>query len=105
MGAVVDNKGSEIQQQVNLWSQFPYRERACIVFAVVFIVFGVLCTLVGVVCGSVTTSFLGLSIYILSALVLLRGIVVYNRFGSNYLLYDSQDLIDPKELKISLPLS
>ncbi|QVE49235.1 hypothetical protein SBV42_00425 [Chlamydia crocodili] len=79
------------QQQINLWKEFPLVERTGVVFSIVFVVFGVICSIVGMVLGSITTGVIGFSIYIISILSLLRGVVVYNHFSSNYLVYGSLD--------------
>ncbi|WP_434601992.1 hypothetical protein [Chlamydia crocodili] len=77
------------QQQVNLWEEFPLVERIGVVLSIVFVVFGVICSIVGMVLGSITTGIVGFSLYIMSILSLLRGVVVYNHFSSNYLVYGS----------------
>ncbi|WP_375793117.1 hypothetical protein O1W69_03115 [Chlamydia sp. 12-01] len=79
------------QRQINLWKEFPLAERICIVFSIVFVIFGVICSIVGMVLGSVTTGVIGFSLYIVSIISLIRGVVIYNHFSSNYLVYGSLD--------------
>ncbi|EGK69414.1 putative transmembrane protein [Chlamydia abortus LLG] len=79
------------QESINLWEEFPWAERVCIILSIVFVIFGVICSVIGMVLSSITTGVIGFSLYIISIFFLLRGVVIYNHFALNYLVYGSLD--------------
>ncbi|EPJ25735.1 putative transmembrane protein [Chlamydia psittaci 09DC78] len=79
------------QEPINLWDEFPLAERVCVILSIVLVIFGVICSIIGMLLGSITTGVIGFSLYIISIFLLLRGVVIYNHFSLNYLVYGSLD--------------
>ncbi|EQM62424.1 putative transmembrane domain protein [Chlamydia ibidis 10-1398/6] len=88
MEVIVESGPTILQEiEVNIWDEFPIRERSLIILSLVLLLLGVIYISVGVALFQVPLAVLGLCLYTISIGLLLRSVILYNRFASNLLLY------------------